>query len=213
MRIFSVESPIIQFLTKVSMMMWLGILWLVCCLGVVTIGAATAALYRMMFNLRQDLKCNTAAFFAAFRENFKQATWVFLIRAGLAAVAVGGYFLCFLTDNEIFKGALLAVAVVTFLIWLITGFYAYSLTGYFENTLAGTLKNALAMAIRYRKATMIGVVVAMLPVLVLTVSGLVFAITLLGWLAIYPGVAAYWISGGVQEVFDEFAPREPLPQE
>lgn len=213
MRIFSVESPVIQFLTKVSMMMWLGILWLVCSLGVVTIGAATAALYRMMFNLRQDLKCSTKAFFAAFAENFKQATFLCLIRGGMAAVTLGGYFLCFLTDNEILKGILLAVALVVFLLWLITGFYAYSLTCYFENTLLGTLKNALAMAIRHRRATMIGVVISMLPVLVFWVSPLAFAISLIGWLVIYPGVAAYWISGGLQEVFDEYAPREPLPQD
>lgn len=213
MRIFNLDSPVMQFLTKVSMMMWLGILWLVSCLGIVTIGAATAALYRMMLNLRQDLKCNTKAFFEAFGENFKQATGVFLVRLGVIAVAVGAYLACFFTDNDILLGALLTVAVVAFLGWLITGFYAYALVGYFENTLGETLKNSLKMAIRYRKATMLGVVIAMLPAMVYMVSSFVFALSFLAWIAIYPGLAAYLISSGVQNAFDEIAPREPLPQE
>ena len=50
-KFFNLDAPVIQWLGKVGQMMLTSVTWLVCCLPIFTIGAATAALYRMMFNL------------------------------------------------------------------------------------------------------------------------------------------------------------------
>ena len=54
---FDMDSPVMQAMNKLGSVILMSLLWLVCCLPVVTIGAATAALYRMMFNLREDKTC------------------------------------------------------------------------------------------------------------------------------------------------------------
>ena len=86
--LFDIEAPIIQWVTKISLLIWMNTLWFVCCLPIVTAGASTAALYRMTFNLREDRNCSAKAFFKAFRENFKQATgiWLLLLLAAAALV-------------------------------------------------------------------------------------------------------------------------------
>jgi len=55
--LFNPDAPIIQALSKFSYLIWMNCLWLVCCLPIVTIGASTAAFYRMAFNLREEKKC------------------------------------------------------------------------------------------------------------------------------------------------------------
>ena len=60
--IFDMDSPVMQAMNKLGSMIWISLLWLLCCLPAVTIGASTAALYRMMFNLREDKTCTAGAF-------------------------------------------------------------------------------------------------------------------------------------------------------
>ena len=78
--LFRWDNPLIQLLTALADVILTNLLCLICCLPVVTAGASIAATYKVMLNLSQDTGggiWNT--FFTAFRENFKQATAVWLI--------------------------------------------------------------------------------------------------------------------------------------
>lgn len=83
-RLFHLESPLMQGLTKLFDCICLSILWLVCCLPVFTAAAASAALYTTVYKyLRQEEGTLLSTYFAAFRENFRRSTL-----AGLVALAV-----------------------------------------------------------------------------------------------------------------------------
>ena len=69
--LFNPDAPIIQAMSKFSWMLWYSLLWLVCCLPIVTIGASTAAMYRMCFYMKEEGAYNTTNFFVAFKDNFK----------------------------------------------------------------------------------------------------------------------------------------------
>ena len=43
--LLSPEGPLMSFLTKLSYSAYLNVLWFICCLPVVTIGASTTALF------------------------------------------------------------------------------------------------------------------------------------------------------------------------
>ena len=66
---FNPDSPIMRFITKIANSIYLNILWFVCCLPVVTIGASTTALFYVTLKMAKNEEGNmTAAFFHSFQE-------------------------------------------------------------------------------------------------------------------------------------------------
>ena len=54
-KLFTEDNKIFQFLSLLADLMILTLQWLVACLPIVTIGAATTALYSVLFKIRQTL--------------------------------------------------------------------------------------------------------------------------------------------------------------
>ena len=203
--LFNLDAPIIQWLSKFSLLLWIACLWLICCLPVVTAGAATAALYRMVFNLREESSCSAGAFFRAFRENFKQSTWIWLIVLGLAALLAAGYYGAVLVEAEMVRLVLVVIVCVLFVLWVFLLLYSFPLTCYFENSLRNTLKNALAMSIKHLRQTIFCFALAVIPLIALMISAGWFVRLLYVWVLFYPGLAAYWIAGILSPVFEQYA--------
>lgn len=85
-RLFSYDNPIWKFMGRVADVFILTVLWTVCSLPIVTIGASTSALYYVSLKMagnREGYLCKS--FFKAFKDNFAQATVLWLIM-----LAVGG---------------------------------------------------------------------------------------------------------------------------
>ena len=81
------DSPVMSTIGKIADMIWLSILWFVCCLPVFTIGAATTALYYTgVKTIRKGRGYVTRTFFYAFRINFLSALGMWLL--GIAAVVL-----------------------------------------------------------------------------------------------------------------------------
>ena len=77
---FQYDSPLFTFLSRVADLMILNLLFLVFCIPVVTIGASATAMYTVLFRMADDSCSGTiAAFWNAFRANFKKSTLIFLI--------------------------------------------------------------------------------------------------------------------------------------
>ena len=92
--VFRHDSPFMVGLRRFFLLVQLNILWAICCLPVVTIGAATVSMYRTVAALRTDMEAGEETvelfsfFFRAFRQEFRQSTLLMLVK--LAAVALGG---------------------------------------------------------------------------------------------------------------------------
>lgn len=75
MNLFGVDGKIYKFLDKFWNMVWIGILWIVCSIPIITIGASsTAAYYAMVRSVRHNEDNSTKDFFKSFKQNFAQAT-------------------------------------------------------------------------------------------------------------------------------------------
>ena len=86
MKFLSYDSKFGQLLLKFCYSCWLNILWLVCCLPVFTAGAATTALWYVCLKCARGEETSvTSMFFRAFKENFKQATvlWLIMLPVGI----------------------------------------------------------------------------------------------------------------------------------
>lgn len=87
MRVLRFDSPIMLFIGKVTDFVVLNFLWLICCIPIVTIGAATCAKYTVgMKIVREEDSAVIKPFFEAFKENFKQTTIIWLILLAVTAI-------------------------------------------------------------------------------------------------------------------------------
>lgn len=83
------KNPLFSFLNLLGQLILLSILWTVCCLPTITVGASTVALYYAVVKvLRRNQDSLFAAFFREFRNNFLQSlniNMVFLCYFGILA--------------------------------------------------------------------------------------------------------------------------------
>lgn len=94
--IFNFESPLVQKLTLVADLILINLLWLICSIPVITVGAATAAMHAVIFQqITETNSAVVAPFFKAFIKNFKQSTllWLPVLIACLTLVFDGSYLI------------------------------------------------------------------------------------------------------------------------
>ena len=162
MRLFSYDSKFSQIMLKLCYGCYLNFLWLVCSLPVFTAGAATAALYDVTLRLaREEDPPVTTRFFKAFRENFRQATILWLILLGIGALlGADGYILYHLYKSTAGMVSVictlgLALIIVAAIAYVIVLIYVFPLVASVKNTNFAMLKNALLIGIHYLFCTIL----------------------------------------------------------
>ena len=162
MRLFSYDSKFSQIMLKLCYGCYLNLLWMVCSLPVFTAGAATAALYDVTLRLaREEEPPLTSRFFKAFREDFRQATILWLILLGVGALlGADGYILYRLSKGT--TGVVpvvctlgLALIIAAAIAYVIVLLYVFPLVDSVKNTNWAMLKNALLIGIHYLFCTIL----------------------------------------------------------
>ena len=94
MKIFDLDSPLINVLNKMADLMWLNILTLICCIPIITAGAAFTSMHYVALKIvRNEESYITRSFFKSFKTNFRQATLIWLMILLIAAVLGGDYYI------------------------------------------------------------------------------------------------------------------------
>ena len=107
-KLFDPDGGFSHFITRLSQLIWLNILFLVCSLPVVTFGASSAALYTVLLRLLQGEDGHlTRRFFSAWRDNWKRASGCWLLL--LIVIAVCGADLWLAQTGNRFIWKVLAV--------------------------------------------------------------------------------------------------------
>jgi uncharacterized membrane protein YesL len=178
----------------------LSLLWLFCCLPVVTIGPATAALYLAVVKYVRPREAGAfACFFRSFRENLKQGCAVSALCALAVAILTAGYLIMRQNRNTptgyvlyaAYYWALTVPAGV--LCWL------FPLLGRFGCTVKQLFGNALTLALRHLPTTVV--------LVLLVAESAVWSIRTLFPLFFMPGTAALLASLFLERVFA----KEGLP--
>ena len=150
-RFFNPENSVLNFFGKVLDCVWLNILWLLCCLPVVTIGPATAALYYCTLKLAEDRKCSlTQDFFHSFRQNLKEGSLLTLLFLGLGAcLFIDGRFFFHMRYNGPLYVAGFCIFVFLLAIYVLDLIYVFPLLSRFDNTPKNMIRNAFVIAVRF----------------------------------------------------------------
>ena len=134
------------FLRVLCDLMVLNVLWLICCIPVITVGPATSALCCVSLKLARGEPTTTIrTFFEAMKQNFVQALLLGLIGlAGLAIAVVDWLFA--LSQQGSLRTLYYVVGVIVSAVVLAYWAWVFALNAGFENSLRGTIKSGLSLA-------------------------------------------------------------------
>ena len=122
----------------------LSCLWYLCCLPVVTAGAATTALYYVTLKMARGQEGQLIpAFFHSFKQNLKQATalWVGYLAVGILLVL--DLVIC-LQTSSVFAGAMFFTSVVLLACWALFITMLFPLVARCDNTIGALFKMGIA---------------------------------------------------------------------
>ena len=213
MRFNLADNAITRALSKICDMVCLNILWLVCCIPIVTIGASTTALYSIMLKMvKNEEGYIFRGFLKAFKTNFKQSTiiWIILLLLGIL----------WTVDFRV-AGVIPGMAgIVLRTLFLTLGFvllsvtiYIFPLTARYENSIKGTFKNALILTVAKLPYTflMVAIVVAAVFASLWSAFTLLFSLPL--WLIIGGALIAWVNSYILRRVFVVFEGSDSRTEE
>ena len=210
MKLFNPDSRIMIFLSRVADLVILNILWLVCCIPVVTIGASKTAMYHVIRHRQKDSVSSIMRdFFQSFKEDFKQATPVYLILLIPTVAVVMNAMLIFNPDNSAaVPSYLLVIWFISALILLFISSFVYPVMAFFADSIFKTLRNAMVLALANLPRTILISILNLLPVILLFVNLSFFLQSSIFWLLIGGALVAYLNMSILKPVFKKLVPSE-----
>jgi len=182
--VFNLNNQLWGFLNAIANLIILNLLWILCCIPIVTIVPSTAAMHYVTLKMvKKEDPYIIRSFFHSFRENFKQGivlSVIFLVLAGVLYVDIE-ILQKFSTD---FHQFLLTASYVICVLVVITVSYVCPLLSRFQNTVAATLKNAVIIALANPVKTVVLLITNLLPFLLLMFFPDVFSVSLMFWITL-----------------------------
>ena len=207
-KLFRMDSPLMRFLTKIADLMVLNILFCVTSIPLITIGASWTALYSVTLKMVRDEEGSVSrSYFRSFRQNFRQATLLWLGVLVVLALLV--------LDIRVLNGmaegtapGLLRVGVeILALLGIMVLQYLFPSLARFEASLADTLKNACMMALAHLPKTALMTAAAVGAVWITLINNTTIAIGLMVWPLIGFALMAFGNSGILRKIFDSYVPK------
>lgn len=179
--IFNLNSKFMRFGAKVTDLMWLNIMTAICCIPIITIGPALTAMHYVLLRIYRDEEGYiTRNYFKAFKENFKQATLIWLIFLAVIVLLGLDYWIVYkgnLEVGKVFKYGLVFISVIA----VFSLSWVFVLQSRYENKISTTIKNSFIVAVANFFKTVMMIIMLFIPVLAILISeSLLPAVLLLG---------------------------------
>ena len=163
---FNFDNKLFVALGKVVDCAILSVLWLVCCLPVITIGVSSTALYYTVHkSIRGNRGYTTKNFFHAFKDNFKPATLSWIVTLAVQIILAMDAYITWQvlqTGNNMGAFFYFSLILIAFSIgWVI---YTFAYIARFENTVKITLKNAILMELRHLPWSLLIIILLLLAI-------------------------------------------------
>ena len=162
---FKLDSPLMTILNKVADILILNIIFIIACVPIVTIGAAFSAAYYIGFKMVKDEESYIVrGFFKAFKDNFKQATIIWLILMVVLGVLFADFRIMAYSGIEFAAWMKVAMGAVT--LFVVIGIsFVFGLQARYTNTIKNTLRNSFLMALSHLPTAVLLIGVYAVPVL------------------------------------------------
>lgn len=187
MSIFNLDSKPMRLLSGCADLIILNILTLLCCVPIVTSGAALSAMHYVLLRIhREEYPSIVKSFFHAFRQNLRQGCVLTLISLFIIMILILDYAFGSRTTSALHLIVYMVPIFGTIALACIT--WIFILLSRYHNTVSGTIKTALAACIAHPIYSLMLTVLTALPVILICISAqfltivLVFGVSLCGYL-------------------------------
>lgn len=206
------DSRLGQALNMIADSMILSVLWLICCIPVITVGAATTALYGTVMASYQNRGSVFKNFFRFFRQNFGQSLGAALLFFGVGAVVAADFWVLSKVDIPIAGFLKIVLYGVIFLAAMAIS-YLFPLIARYTGGLKQHIKNSVLLSFSAPATTAIFIAELLLPVLLLFLAPRFFFRALPLFLLLYPGGAAHLNGWLLLRLFERIQPTQSVPEE
>lgn len=210
--IFSMDNLFFRTMGKLVDLVWLNILTLVFSIPVITVGASIAAMNAVTLRMARNEEGGiTRGFLNAFKDNFKNATKVWLVTLVLIVVYV-------LDISLISQGILeglgkyrivveVAVALVIYIVAMVLD-YIFPLLARYDSDLKTTVKNAAKLVIAFLPRSLCMPIIYLFPIALMFISD--YWIPL--WLFYGLALPCYFCSMLLVKIFEKLEPKEEVEE-
>jgi len=146
--LFNTEGIIYKAMTAVYQMIILNLLWCITSIPLVTVGASTTALYYVIGKIvRKEEVHEIKDFYKSFRENFKQATCIWMILCAAYVMIYTNF--SFLENYGSMGGLMLAVQLPVLVQVVIITVFVFPLLSRYESSTMGIIKASWVLGIKH----------------------------------------------------------------
>lgn len=164
---FKLDGPIHKLLSRILDLIILNVIFTICCIPVVTIGASWCALYDVMFKIKEEKDSNVfKQFFIAFKNNFVQSLFGTLILLAIAALLYMDYNIVFV--QKLYDSAVMR-ALFYIVLFVVTGFFSwlFPMIARFDNKFGMQFKNAFMLCLAHLPTTILVILLNLSPFILL----------------------------------------------
>ncbi len=166
---FSVDGALLRVLNKVMYIVEVNLLFLLCCIPIITIGASATAMYTVLFKFHRGLEPPIIkTFFGAFKSNFKTTLKVWIPMLVITVTLLLNFYI--LNNSEVittganaFRIFLDLVTIIMLALWV----YLYPAIAFFDNNIWGYLSYSAALAVTKLPRTILLMVINVVPIVLI----------------------------------------------
>lgn len=204
----NLDNPVFRAMGRLGDIVVLNLAWILCCLPVVTAGAATAALLTVARRTAAGESCRIwRDFFRAFRLNFGQATRTWLILLPLGALFLADLLLSYRVPDpagSTFRG----IGAALCLVWLAAAGNAFALSARYEYHPVRVILDGAVLALRAPLSALITAAMALWLPLLLLYDPMTALYLLFPWLLVGGSVWALALSAALLPAFRRLEERK-----
>lgn len=205
---FNMDSPIMRFLSKLCDLIILNILCIICCIPIITAGASITALFSVTLKMvKGEESYIVRGFFKGFKDNFKQATIIWLIMAVFGIFMYMDYRAAYVLPTNV-RNVFQVMIGAIMILYAMLFTYIFPYLARFENSIKNIFKNSLLIAVLNLPWTLLMTVlpIALVFITFLTSYTLVYGSMI--WILFGFSLVAYMNSGIFRKVFAKYEPAE-----
>lgn len=204
--IFNANAPLMRKLAQIPDLIVLNLIWMVCCLPVITVGAATTALHTVTQAYTAGEENGIfRPFFRSFRSNFRQSTLLWLPIAGMIAVLAVDFLYLAANGTGVRLLLWLPFLIIGTIVIVIT-VYGFPLIARYNNDTKTIISNAFLLFSLHFFPSLGVMALHLIPWVLLIVNPNIFLRTSPVWLLAGGSLIAYIADHVLLPIFKKYDP-------